>query len=144
MNPTFQDHGRINTIGINMAKQKRILIEKSFLFAVRMVNLFQHLSGKKKEYILSKQILRSGTSVGSNIREAFNAESKIDFIHKLAIAQKEIDETCYWLQLLHVTDVLSDKEYKSLLADADELLKLTRSTILTSKQNLKSPSKSRT
>ena len=121
-----------------MDKPKSLLIEKSFLFAVRMVRLFKYLSGKKKEFVLSKQLLRSGTSVGANIREVFNAESKIDFIHKLSVAQKEADETRYWLELIAATGILSDKEYQSVSKDANELLKLLRSTIITSKQNLKS------
>ena len=83
-----------------MSNGKSTLIDKSFVFAIRMVKVFQHLSGQKKEFVLSKQLLRSGTSIGANIREAFNAESKNDFIHKLAIAQKESDEICYCLELL--------------------------------------------
>ena len=83
-----------------MSNGKSTLIDKSFVFAIRMVKVFQHLSGQKKEFVLSKQLLKSGTSIGANIREAFNAESKNDFIHKLAIAQKESDETCYCLELL--------------------------------------------
>jgi four helix bundle protein len=120
-----------------MSKQKSILIDKSFLFAIRTVKLFQHLSGQKKEFVLSKQLLKSGTSIGANIREAFNAESKNDFIHKLAIAQKESDETCYWLELLSATQFLSEEEFNSISKDSIELLKLLRSSILTAKQNLK-------
>lgn len=85
---------------------------------------------------MSKQLLRSGTSIGANIREAFNAESKNDFIHKLAIAQKESDETCYWLELLSATEFLSEKEFNAVSKDSIELLKLIRSSILTAKQNL--------
>jgi four helix bundle protein len=120
-----------------MSNGKSILIDKSFLFAIRMVKLFQHLSGHKKEFVLSKQLLRSGTSIGANIREEFNAESKNDFIHKLAIAQKESDETCYWLELLSATEFLSEKEFNSVSKDSIELVKLIRSSILTAKQNLK-------
>jgi four helix bundle protein len=121
-----------------MAKRKSILLEKSFSFAVRIVNLYQHLTFKKKEFVISKQLLRSGTSIGANIREAFNAESKGDFIHKLGIAQKETDETCYWLELLVATNFISEKEFQSIFQDCEELLKLLRSSIITSKQNLKS------
>ena len=120
-----------------MSNGKSILIDKSFVFAIRMVKVFQHLSGQKKEFVLSKQLLKSGTSIGANIREAFNAESKNDFIHKLAIAQKESDETCYWLELLSATEFLSEKEFNSVSKDSNELLKLIRSSILTAKQNLK-------
>ena len=120
-----------------MSNGKSTLIDKSFVFAIRMVKVFQHLSGQKKEFVLSKQLLRSGTSIGANIREAFNAESKNDFIHKLAIAQKESDETCYWLELLSATEFLSEKEFNSVSKDSNELLKLIRSSILTAKQHLK-------
>jgi len=120
-----------------MSNGKSILIDKSFVFAIRMVKVFQHLSGQKKEFVLSKQLLKSGTSIGANIREAFNAESKNDFIHKLAIAQKESDETCYWLELLSATEFLSEKEFNSVSKDSNELLKLIRSSILTAKQHLK-------
>lgn len=84
-------------------KKGNIVKLKSFDFAVRIVNLYKYLSETKKEYVLSKQLLGSGTSVGANIRETDNAESKLDFIHKLSIAQKECDETLYWLELLKVT-----------------------------------------
>ena len=120
-----------------MSNGKSTLIDKSFVFAIRMVKVFQHLSGQKKEFVLSKQLLKSGTSIGANIREAFNAESKNDFIHKLAIAQKESDETCYWLELLSATQFLSEKEFNSISKDSIELLKLIRSSILTAKQHLK-------
>lgn len=114
-----------------------IVKKKSFEFAVRVVNLYKYLTGMKKEYVLSKQLLRSGTSIGANSREAQNAESKQDFIHKLGIAQKEADETCYWLELLYATEYISEEEYKSMHNDASELLKIIRSIILTSKQNIK-------
>jgi four helix bundle protein len=84
---------------------------------------------------MSKQLLRSGTSVGANVREAQNAESTADFIHKLAIAQKECDETLYWLELLHATNFLTEQEYSSLAQDGTSLLKIIRSIILTTKQN---------
>lgn len=113
---------------------ENIVKNKSFGFAVRVVNLYKFLTGKRKEYVLSKQLLRSGTSIGANVREALNAESKADFVHKLAIAQKECDESLYWIELLHATDYINDKEYKSLETDATELLKIIRSIILTSKK----------
>jgi four helix bundle protein len=114
-----------------------IVKDKSFSFAVRVVNLYKLLTSEKKEFVLSKQLLRSGTSIGANVREALNAESKADFIHKLAIAQKEADETCYWLELLKETDYISEVEFTSIYNDADELLKIIRSIILTTKQNIK-------
>jgi four helix bundle protein len=85
---------------------------------------------------MSKQLLRSGTSIGANIREGQNAQSKADFIHKFSIAQKECDETLYWLELLQQSDFLEEKEFKAIHNDANELLKMLRSSILTTKQNI--------
>ncbi len=119
-----------------MSMKRNVLKEKSFLFAVRVVNLYKYLSEEKNEFILSKQLIRSGTSVASLIRESVNAESKLDFIHKLSIAQKECDETVYWLELLKETKYLTQSQYESLVTDLIELLKIIRSVILTTKQNL--------
>src|ERR1044072_5761902 len=91
-------------------ERRNIIQEKSFLFALRVVKLYKHLKTDKKEFVLSKQLLRSGTSIGANIREAKNAESTADFIHKLSIAQKETDETLYWLELLYKSEYLTDNE----------------------------------
>jgi four helix bundle protein len=118
-------------------KKENIIIDKSFAFAVRIVRLYQFLSTEKKEFVLSKQLVRCGTSVGANIREAHNAESKLDFIHKMGISQKEIGETIFWLDLLAATDYLKQKEFESIKTDAEELNKIIRSIILTTKQNLK-------
>ena len=109
---------------------------KSFAFAVRMVKLFQYLSSEKKEFVLSKQLLRSGTSVGAMVREAEHAESKADFVHKLAIAQKEINETIYWLELLAATDFLAKQEFESVNNDAVEIIKIITTIIKNTKQNL--------
>jgi len=111
-----------------------IIKTKSFQFAIRTVNLYKFLAENKKEFVLSKQLLRSGTSIGANIREGINAESKADFIHKLAIAQKECDETIYWLELLKATDYLFEKEYESINSDAIEIMKLLTSILKTSKK----------
>ncbi len=100
-----------------------IIKDKSFLFAKRVIKLYQHLTDNKKEFVLSKQILRSGTAVGALVREAQNAESKADFIHKLAIAQKECDETIYWLELLTETGYLEKKEFESISTEAASLFK---------------------
>ena len=116
-------------------KKDNIVLDKSFRFAVRIIRLYQHLKDTRKEYVLSKQMLRSGTSVGANVREGNNAESKADFIHKMGIAQKEVDETMYWLELLKETDYLTINEFDSMYRDADELLKLIRSIIITAKNN---------
>jgi len=113
------------------------LQDKSFSFAVRIIKLYKYLTETKKEFILSKQLLRSGTAPGALIREAQNAESKLDFIHKLAIAQKECDETIYWLELLSETEYLTKAEFKSINDEATELLKMIRSAILTTRENIK-------
>jgi four helix bundle protein len=97
--------------------------------------LYQYLAETKKEYVLSKQLLRSGTSVGANIREAQNAESPTDFAHKLGIAQKECDETMYWFELLQATEFIEQKMFESIHGDADELLKMLRSAIMTTKKS---------
>lgn len=115
---------------------KSIVKEKSFRFAVRIVKLYTYLKDNKKEYVLSKQLLRSGTSIGANIREALNGESKMDFIHKLAISQKECDEIIYWLELLKETDIISQIEFDSIYTDAIELIKIIRSIILKSKSKI--------
>jgi four helix bundle protein len=117
-------------------KKQNTLKDKSFAFAVRCINLYKYLTNNKKEFVISKQILRSGTSIGANVREAQNAQSKVDFIHKLSISQKECDETIYWLELLQTTKFISQEEFNSLNNDASELLKMLRSSILTTKQKL--------
>jgi len=116
---------------------KSILKDKSFLFAIRVVNLYKVISENKREFVMSKQVYRSGTSIGAMVREAQNAESKLDFIHKLAIAQKECDETMYWLELLKATDYMNENEFESLTHDALELLKMLKSSILTVKNAIK-------
>ena len=90
----------------------------------RIVYFIKHLTETKKEYILAKQILRCGTSVGANIEEGIGAQSKKDFFTKITISYKECRETAYWLRLLHDTDYLTDKEYNSLIVDCEELIKI--------------------
>ena len=92
---------------------ENIVKSKSFAFAVRTVNFYKILN-ERKEFILSKQLLRSGTSVGANVREAINGQSKADFIHKLSISQKECDESIYWLELLKATNYINEKEFNSM------------------------------
>ena len=116
--------------------KKNIVKEKSFLFAIRVVKLYQFLVDNKKEYVLSKQLLRSGTSVGAMVREAEHSESKKDFIHKMAIAQKEINESIYWLELLKETAYLKEAEFKSLNNDAIEIIKLITSIIKSTKTKI--------
>jgi four helix bundle protein len=108
---------------------------KSFAYALRIVKLYQFLCEQKKEFVISKQLLRSGTAVGALVREAEQAESKADFIHKMAIALKEINESEYWLELLYQSTCLDDKCYTSIAADTKSLLKLLTSIIKTSKNN---------
>ncbi|CAD0001282.1 four helix bundle protein [Flavobacterium salmonis] len=113
-----------------------IVKTKSFELAVRGVNFYKHLVSEKKEFVMSKQFLRSITSVGPNVREAVNAQSKADFIHKLSIAQKECDESMYWLEILKETDYISLAEFDSIHQQCNEVLKIIRSIIITSKKNL--------
>jgi len=114
-----------------------IVKNKSFAFAIRVVKLYQFLVENKKEYVLSKQLLRSGTSVGAMMREAEHAESKADFKHKMAIAQKEINESIYWLELLKETDYISKEQFESINKDAIEIIKLITSIIKSAKANSK-------
>jgi four helix bundle protein len=116
--------------------KENIVKKKSFSFAVRVVRLYQFLIAEKKEFVLSKQLLRSGTSVGAMVREAEHAESKSDFKHKMAISQKEINESIYWLELMKETGYLSLDEFTSLNNDAVELIKLITSIIKTTKANI--------
>jgi four helix bundle protein len=108
---------------------------KSYHFAIRIIKAYKFLSLEQKEFVLSKQLLRSGTSIGALIREAEHAESKADFIHKLNISLKEANETEYWLMLLHDTDYLDEKSFKSIVSDCQELIKMLISIIKTSKGN---------
>src|SRR5690625_7033168 len=117
--------------------KENIVKNKSFEFAIRVVKLYQFLCDHKKEFVLSKQLLRSGTSVGAMVRDAEHAETKKDFIHKMAIAQKEINETMYWLELLQQTQYLNDEQFESVNNDALEIIKLITSIIKTSKTNIK-------
>ncbi len=119
-----------------MNEKQNPLKDKSFQFALKTVKLYTFLCEQKREFVMSKQLLRSGTSIGANIREAQNAQSKADFIHKLSISQKECDETLYWLELLHQSDYLDVEEFKDNYLLANELLKMLRSAIITTKQNI--------
>src|ERR1017187_5375552 len=112
-----------------------VVKEKSFTFAIRIVKLHRFLSNKKREFVLSKQLLRSGTAIGALVREAEQAESKLDFVHKMAIALKVANETEYWILLLRETEYLSAKESESILGDTTELLKLLTSIIKTARNN---------
>jgi len=110
-----------------------IVKEKSKRFAVRMVRLYQYLCKEKQEYVLSKQLLRSGTSIGANVYEALQGQSKADFTAKMSIALKEASETEYWLEILWETDYLSAEEYASIRRDCSEVAKLLTSIVKTSR-----------
>lgn len=112
------------------------LKEKTLIMAIRVVKLCKYLKEQKKEYTISNQIIRSGTNPGAMVREAKNAESPKDFIHKLSVGQKETAETQFWLELLYETDYISEQEFKSLYADTKDVMNLIRSSILTKKKNM--------
>ena len=114
---------------------ENVIEDKSFQFAVRIVNLHKHIVFSHKEYILTKQLLRSGTSIGANVAEAQQAQSRPDFISKMSIALKETTESKYWLRLLQATDYLSSEEFSSIFADCVEIEKLLVSIIKSAKQN---------
>lgn len=110
-------------------KKDNIIAEKSYAFAVRVVKLSQYLASEKKEFVLGKQLLRSGTSVGANVEEAIGGQSEKDFYAKLCIAYKEARESHYWIRLLTDTDYLTKTQSSSLLHDAEELQKIIGSIL---------------
>ena len=109
--------------------EKPTVQKKSRDFAIRIIRCYQYLDEQKHERVMSKQLLRSGTSIGANTRESKNAQSRMDFLHKLSIALKEADETDYWLDLLHATDYLDDSMYESLDKDCTEIIKMLTAII---------------
>ncbi len=115
--------------------EDNIIVNKSFDFAVRIVNLYKYLNNEKKEYVLSKQLLRCGTSIGANVSEAERAQSKADFISKMSIALKEANETNYWLKLLYKTDYLNKSQYESISTDINELISVLIAICKTSNSN---------
>ena len=115
---------------------ENIIKVKSFSFALRDDKLYQFLNQEKKEFVLSKQLLRSGTVIGALVRESEQAESKLDFIHKLAIAQKEANESDYWLELLYQSEYLDETQFQSLKLDIVEINKILASIIITTKQKI--------
>ena len=116
-------------------KQNNIIAEKSFKFAKRIYFLYKFLTETKKEFILSKQVLRSGTSIGANVEEAIGGQSKKDFISKISISYKEARETLYWLKLLYEVNLLEENQFISLKNDCDEILKILGSIKKTMKTN---------
>ena len=115
---------------------KNVIEEKSFKFAVRVVNLYRYLTENKKEYVLSKQLLKSGTSIGANVSEAERGQSRADFYAKMNVALKEANETEYWIRLLQATDYLTDSEYYSVLKDIDEIIRILVSITKTAKDDI--------
>lgn len=115
-------------------KTNNIIVEKSKAFAIRIINSYKYLCEEKHEYILSKQLLRSGTSIGANVKEAIRGQSKDDFIHKLNISLKKASESEYWIELLFETDYITKQQFDSLIGDCRELIKLLTSIIKTSRK----------
>jgi len=111
-----------------------VLVDKSYDFSIRMVKLNKYLNNEKKEYVLSKQLLRSGTAVGALVAEAQYAQSKADFINKLQVALKEANESKYWIRLLHDTEFLTLQMFESILPDIEALIKMLTSSINTTKE----------
>ena len=115
--------------------ENNVLAEKSIEFASRIVNCYKYLTKQKHETVMSKQVLRSGTSIGANVHEAIYAQSKADFVNKMNISMKEAGETSYWLTILHRTEYIDTEMYNSIDSDLKEILKIIASTIKTSKSN---------
>jgi len=113
---------------------KNIIKDKSFLFSVRIVNLTKHLRESQNEYVMTKQLLRCGTSIGANVAESEHAQSRSDFLSKLNIALKEAAETDYWLRLLYETNYLNNVEFNSIIRDCREIESLLASIVKTTKQ----------
>ena len=120
---------------LSIKMKDNVVKDKSLEFAVRIVNLYKFLVNEQKEFVMSKQILRSGTSIGANIREAEQAQSRADFINKLNIALKEANETEYWLELLIRTEYITQEQYESINNDSTEINKLLISIIKTTRNN---------
>ena len=117
-------------------KKDNLIQDKSYAFALRIIKLYRYLCDEKKEFVISKQIVRSGTSIGANIEEAIGGQSDRDFISKLSIAYKEARETHYWLRLLRDSNILEEQHTGSIINECDELLKISGSIIKTMKQKI--------
>ena len=128
----------INDSIIGEDMKESVLKNKSKNFALRIIKLYKYLCEEKREYVMSKQLLRSGTSIGANVAEAYFAQSDADFIAKLCISRKEAAETIYWIELLKESDYLNYNEADTIIDDCDELLRLLTSSIKTMKNKTKS------
>ena len=118
----------------NFPISESIIANKAYGFALEIITLYKYLVNEKKEYVLSKQLLRSGTSIGANINEALSGQSKRDFVHKLSISLKEVRETSYWLNLLKDSSYIKQESFDNLNNKCDEIAKILSSIILTTKQ----------
>ena len=118
--------------------KENVIVDKSKAFALRIIRMYQYLCSEKKEFVLSKQVLRSGTSIGANVKEAVRGQSKADFYAKMNIALKECSETEYWLELLHESDYIDDESFDSIYKDCKEILKLLMSITKTQKTERRS------
>lgn len=117
-----------------LQRKEPIIKVKSEAFAIRVIKMYKYLNIKKNEYILSKQILRSGTSVGANVNESRNAQSTLDFINKLSIALKEADETTYWLKCLYGGEYITETQFKSMYNDIQEITRILVKIVKTTKE----------
>lgn len=117
-------------------KNGNIIQEKSFAFAIRVINLYKYLTKEKNEFVLSKQLLRSGTSVGANIEEAIGGGSGKDFLYRMRVSYKEIRESIYWLKLLYQTEYISLDEYQSIIRDAESISNILCKILLSTQQKL--------
>jgi four helix bundle protein len=116
--------------------KENVLLEKTYQLALRIVKLCRYLNDEKQEFIISKQILYTGTSIGAQVEEAQQSENQADFLHQISVANKHAFKSRYWLRLLHDSDYLSEKQFQSLLADCEEIQKLLISTIKTAPKNM--------
>lgn len=115
-------------------KTNNIVVDKSKAFAIRIINLYKYLCSEKSEFVLSKQLLRSGTSIGANVKEAIRGQSKTDFAHKMNISLKEASETEYWLELLNETNYITEQQFESIISDCTELIKLLTAIVKSSRE----------
>ena len=116
---------------------ENVILDKSFKFSVRIVKLYKYLTSKKNEFVMSKQLLRCGTSIGANTHEAVHGQSEKDFLAKIYIAFKEANETDYWLKLFYESDYLTKIQFESIIKDCNELKKILSSIIMTMKSKMK-------
>jgi four helix bundle protein len=121
---------------VEEAKRENVICDKSYAFALRVIKMYKYLIGEQKEFVLAKQLLRSGTSIGANVEEAIAASSKADFVHKLNIAAKEARETSYWLRLLKDSQYIPENAFESIHKDCDEIRKIISKILITMKSKV--------